>query len=714
MEVFDRLAPFIKEYIYKNHWEELREIQVAACDVIFNTDDNLLLASGTASGKTEAAFLPILTELYEKPSSSVGILYISPLKALINDQFNRLDNLLQEADIPVTKWHGDAPTDKKKKILKNPKGIIQITPESLESMLLNRKGEILHLFSDLRFIIIDEVHYFMGNERGIQLISILERISRLTKYYPRRIGLSATLGNSYLAADWLNAATGRNCCVPDVRSSKRSIRLAVEYFIVEKQDDKMEETEDKYYQYLYNGTKGKKCIIFANSRSKVEHTIAVLKHLAIKKGSPDIYRIHHGNISAAYREDTEKEMKEKDGPVVTGATITLELGIDIGTLDRVIQLQSPYTVSSFVQRLGRCGRRGQVAEMLFVFRNEKNSQEDILCSINWGFIQCIAIIQLYIREHWIEPSYQPNCPFSILYHQTMSYVASMGEVSLPGLAQYILTLFPFKKISQDDYKQLIKNLLEIEHLEKSESGGIIIGIKGEKIVNHYDFYSVFETPQEYSVKWENKTVGTVDKLYPLGYQFELAGQAWEVRDIVEKSHVIFVNSISGISKISWDSNFIYNFETKVVKEMINVLCLEERFPFLSVSAMDELISFRELFTQGQFLGKLIVNSEGKYQYRILPWIGTKGLRVLSLALKARGIENKISGLWLDVCYEDTIEKLEDKIREIINNGIKKEKLKPEDDFSVQGKYNKFIPKYLLQKQFIEDYIDVDEIFNIQI
>lgn len=154
-DMFHRLAPYIQDYIYASNWTELREIQVAACHAVFDTDENLLLSSGTASGKTEAAFLPVLTELYHHPSSSVGVLYISPLKALINDQFKRLDDLLAESNLPVCKWHGDASQAEKNRLLKHPEGILQITPESLESLLIHKRGACVKLFYDLRFVIID-------------------------------------------------------------------------------------------------------------------------------------------------------------------------------------------------------------------------------------------------------------------------------------------------------------------------------------------------------------------------------------------------------------------------------------------------------------------------------------------------------------------------------------------------------------------------------
>lgn len=230
MKAFDELAPFIKDYIYRNNWEELHEVQVAACDIVFHSDTNLLIATPTASGKTEAAFLPIITELYNKPSNSVGVLYIAPLKALINDQFVRIETLLEEADIPVTKWHGDASQSRKSKLLKDPKGVMQTTPESLEALLMKRKQQAVKLFSDLRFIIIDEVHNFIGEDRGVQLISLLERLQNLIGSVPRRIGLSATLGNMKAAEEWLESGTNRACMTPLVGTARRKAMIMANHF----------------------------------------------------------------------------------------------------------------------------------------------------------------------------------------------------------------------------------------------------------------------------------------------------------------------------------------------------------------------------------------------------------------------------------------------------------------------------------------------------
>ena len=197
-QIFRRLSPYIQDYIYRQGWSGLRPVQLAAANVLFGSDDHLLLSSGTATGKTEAAFLPALTLLEEEPSRGVGILYVSPLKALINDQFARLQGLLEAGGVPVTKWHGDASAAGKAKVLREihpnesadssgtpGKGILQITPESLESLLMHKSTACARLFHDLRFVIVDEVHYFMAGGRGVQLQCLLARIERLAGCKPR-------------------------------------------------------------------------------------------------------------------------------------------------------------------------------------------------------------------------------------------------------------------------------------------------------------------------------------------------------------------------------------------------------------------------------------------------------------------------------------------------------------------------------------------------
>ncbi|MFB3917471.1 MAG: DEAD/DEAH box helicase [Terriglobales bacterium] len=329
IDPFHRLAPFIREYIYAHQWTELRAVQVEACRVIFETDSHLVLATGTASGKTEAAFLPVLTLLHERPAESVGVLYIGPLKALINDQFARLNDLLKEANIPAWHWHGDVSQSEKNKLLRNPRGVLQITPESLESMLINKTSALPRLFGDLRFIIIDEVHIFMGSDRGRQIQCHLQRLSKYFRQSPRRIGLSATLGDYTQAEHWLAAGTERNVMTPRVSQGQQKIRLAFEYFQQAGDGDAAESatnivSADPYFRYLYEQTKSSKAIIFTNSRMQTETVIASLRQIADAERSPDIYHVHHGSIAAPLREAAEEAMRDPERPSVAAATVTLE------------------------------------------------------------------------------------------------------------------------------------------------------------------------------------------------------------------------------------------------------------------------------------------------------------------------------------------------------------------------------------------------------
>ena len=724
MDVFSRLAPFIQDFIYQNKWEELRGIQVAACEAIFDSDDNLLLSSGTASGKTEAAFLPVLTELYNKPSKSVGVIYISPLKALINDQFKRLELLLLDSNIPVCKWHGDASQTKKNELIKNPKGLLQITPESLESLLTNKRGACIQMFSDLRFVIIDEVHQFMRDSRGIQLLCVLERLQKLTGIIPRRIGLSATLGDVSVARTWLNTGTGRDCAAPVTDEGKKRVRLHVERFV--NYSDKRDFVERdwngniinaaengdighrEHFEYLFKETLDKKTIIFTNSREETEFVMANLREIALKNKAPDIYRVHHGNVSALIRETTEDEMKTDDEKIVTGATVTLELGIDIGSLDQVVQVGAPLTVSSFAQRLGRCGRRGQIPQLLFTFvENLKVDSSDILGPINWEFIRMIAIIELYTKDHWIEPLYPHNHPYNLLYHQTMSHLKSCGELSPAALAQAVLTLGCFRQISQDDYRQLLAYLVNIEQLERTERGGVIIGKEGEKVVNSHKFLTVFISTDYLLVKDENRTIGTVDKVYPVGVRFALAGIAWETVEVNEKSKVIFVKRVPGISLVDWDVDFDVDLHTVLVRKIRSVLLSDDDYPYLSERCRDRLFEIRFIARNSGILDNMVTQLSDR-KFAIFPLVGTRQLFTLHYALLHRGFKSKlpwISCVFLEVLFSGTVEELESAIYDILRSELNLYDLPLPEKVQVRGKYNEFVPEDLLRKQFIEDYLD---------
>jgi len=711
---FSRLAPFIQEYIYNHNWTELRPVQIAACQVIFETDAHLLIAAATAAGKTEAAFLPVLTLLHDNPATTIGILYISPIKALINDQFERLNGLLKEADIPVWRWHGDISQNRKNQLLKNPQGILQITPESLESLLINKNNELIRLFGDLRFVIIDEIHAFMGSERGCQIICQLQRLANLTQKQPRRIGLSATLGDYSMAEEWLRSGTEKPTITPQIDGVKRQIKLAVEHFYITNEVDESEATA--YEHYIFNLSKFRKCLIFANNRTQTESIIASLRQIAAEQTLPDIYHVHHGSISASLRQAAENAMREPNNPAVTAATLTLELGIDIGYLERVIQLESPLSVASFLQRLGRSGRRGEAADMRFVCAEDKPLPEASLPEqIPWQLLQCIAIIQLYLEERWIEPIKPIKYPLSLLYHQTMSILAATGELSPNTLAKQILNLPPFTTISQEDFLLLLRYLIDIDHIQRTEQGKLILGLAGEKVVRKFQFYAVFAEQQEYIVKLGATEIGSIVTPTPVGNQLALAGRTWEVVEVDFKKKTVFVKQAEGKASIYWRGGS-GTIHTKVLRRMQQVLLEDTEYSYLQNNALQRLQRVRQLARNTELDKKNIVQLE-KGKCYIFPWLGTVAYRTLERLLNSCCRESlEITSIGGVNPYYLTIKLGKEKFKHVYQELVSlcEQRITPEYLVSSSEapkiqKYDEFIPQALLRKAFMSDYLDMIEL-----
>jgi ATP-dependent Lhr-like helicase len=669
-DAFGRLAPFIQEFIWKHGWTEMREIQVQAIAAAFDTDRHLLLAAGTASGKTEAAFLPILTELHTDPPTSVGALYIGPLKALINDQFLRLTDLCVEAEIPVTPWHGDVGASRKHALLKRPSGILQITPEALEGLLLNRGADLRRLFGDLRWVVIDEVHAFMGSDRGGQVLGLLDRLARYANdpaKLPRRVGLSATLGDYAEAAAWLDGGTGRGVeIIAD--STARTVFLMVDHFrsaapsaqaVAEEaagDDDEPEMTgtsqahpgdamialQADLFQAAFSATQGKKSLIFTNSRSDAEKMITGLRRMSERVSADDIYHVHHGNIAAALRESAEEAMRDGTGPACTAATVTLELGIDLGQLDRVLQLGAPFSVASFLQRLGRAGRRGQRPEMFFMcLEEEPQATATLLERIPWELLQSIALIQLYAEEKWVEPLARPALPGSLLYHQTMSVLAAGGELSPAALAERVLTLSPFRLVTQDDFRGLLLHLLAIDHIQRTAEGGLILGLTGERVVRNYKFLATFADPTEWAVKHQARDVGSISDAVPVGERFALAGRTWEVLDLNVEQRILSVRRVRGSLRTKFTGDHGGAIHDRVVERMRRVLAESTVYSYLTPRAVARLAEARALATSSEIAERPTVVPLGGNLLGLLPWCGTRKLTTMELRLRQEATTQRI-------------------------------------------------------------------------
>lgn len=731
MNIFDHYAPFVQEYIYRNGWESLRAIQVAAAEVIFRTDDNLLLTASTASGKTEAAFFPIITLFSEDPPSSVGCIYIGPLKALINDQFLRLNDLCEEADIPVWHWHGDVAQSHKERLMKRPSGILQITPESLEAMLLHKHAAIPKLFGDLRFVVIDEVHSLLRGDRGGQTLCLIERLSRLAGVNPRRIGLSATMGDPERTGEFLSLGTGRKTIIPRIEARGVKWRLSMEHFyvkdiqaagdrtdiealpVLEEKTDQAPDNADPGLGYIFEHTRGKKCLLFVNSREECETVTTTLRQYCERSREPDRFLIHHGNLSASYRETAEEIMKDESQYLTTVTTATLELGIDIGRLERAFQIDAPWTVSSFLQRMGRTGRRELPPEMWFVMREDEPEARAMLpATIPWKLLQGIALVQLYLEERWVEPPRLDRLPFSLLYHQTMSTLASCGELSPGALADRVLRLHYFHRISQEDYRVLLRHLVETDHIQRTEQGGLIVGLAGERVVNSFKFYGVFEENEEYTVRSEAQELGTIVMPPPVGEKLAIAGHVWVVLDVDRKRHLVYCEQVKG-NIPAYFGLCPGDLHTRILRRMRQVLREERQYPYLMKNAVARLEQARFTAVRSG-TGEHPMIHLGGNMWCLLPWVGTYTFLTMERFLKIKcgerlGLQNLDSAR---PYYMQFTMKAEEKtffrvITEEIQKPIDPLELVYPKELPLFNKYDEYLPEALVRKGFALGVLDLD-------
>ncbi|RVU70206.1 MULTISPECIES: DEAD/DEAH box helicase [Lactobacillus] len=730
MDVFEHYAPFIQDYIYEHNWQTLCPIQVAAAEEIFTTNDNVLLSASTAAGKTEAAFFPILSKIYNQPADSIQVLYIAPLKALINDQYDRLTELCEESNLKVWRWHGDVAQSQKRKLLKKPSGILQITPESLESFMINKHMDIPHLFHNLQFIVIDELHSFLRSDRGGQTFCLIERLSKLAGVNPRRIGLSATIGNLQAACNFLGAGSPFKTMAPKVQNPRQVWRLSMEHFyqtdpqaaskdfdpsaVIEPKTDQAPQLADPGIGYIFEHTRGRKCLVFTNSREECEAVCQQLREYCKFNHEPDRFLIHHGNLSPALRETAEQAMKDEDAYLTTCATATLELGIDIGQLESAFQIDAPFTVSGFLQRMGRTGRRGNPPEMHFVMREEHPESRAMLPDlIPWSLLQGIALVQLYLEEKWVEPPEPNRLPYSLLYHQTMSTLAASGEMTPAELASRVLSLAYFHNISQKDYQILLRYLLKTDHIQWTENGGLILGLAGERVVNNFKFYAVFQENEEFSVHAGSEELGTIVKPPPVGDKIAIAGRVWVVEDIDRKRHQVYCHGVEGRIP-AYFGDVPGDIHPKILQRMKKVLTERTQYPYLMNNAKARLTQMRDTCNLAGLPAKSLINLGGK-MWAFFPWTGSYAFLALERLLRIKCADrlnlrgfNSSRPYYMEFAMDATAEEFFQILHEEAAKDFDPMDLVYPKEVPVFDKYDEYLPGELIRKEFAYSVLDIKE------
>lgn len=511
MSAFERLHPQLRHAIVNDlGWRSLRPVQELTIEAVLDGANSVVLAP-TAGGKTEAALFPVLSRILGEELAPVAALYVCPIRALLNNQEPRLGQYARMVGLEVFKWHGDVAQSRKAAFQRRPVHILCITPESLEVMLMNQRAEAARLFSSLSMVVIDEVHAFAGDDRGAHLLSVIERLVRFCGRDLQRVGLSATVGNPEEIGSWLQGSSQRPFRLVDPPRPRPERDLAVD-FVPE---------PGQLASAVARLSQGRKSLVFVESRSQAERIAS-----AVAGRGVDVF-VHHSAVSRADRQLAEERFTSGQNTAIV-CTSTLELGIDVGDLDQVLQVDAPATVASLLQRMGRTGRRAGT-----------RSNCTFLCESGESLLQVGALLRL-LEQGWVEPVRPTRRAAHVLAHQILALTLQEKGISRHLVSSWIARATPFQELAEADVQELIETMLGADILTEAD-GRLLLGARGERLYgarNFFELYAVFSAPQNLLVMHAGAEVGLVQGFFLRGavgdsgpVSFRLGGRAWQVRHI---------------------------------------------------------------------------------------------------------------------------------------------------------------------------------------
>ncbi|WP_313558811.1 DEAD/DEAH box helicase [Ruminiclostridium cellobioparum] len=679
-------------------WKELTLIQESTIPSIIN-GDNCVLIAPTAGGKTEAAFIPILDTIYREELKPISVIYVSPIRALLNNQEKRLQRLGQLVNVDSFKWHGEVSHSSKKKFSIEPAHIMATTPESLEVILMSQSYEHMALFSNVRFFVIDEIHYFAECYRGVQLASIIERIQTYSQYDIQRIGLSATIGNPQEILDWMSGSSKRQRKVINPSAARRNSKILVRFF--------NDFNEDIITNKIRPEIKDRKSLFFCNSRSAAEKISQMLNAVNVKT------KVHHSSVSKDIREYSEEMLKLSDEMCMC-CTSTMELGIDVGDLDVVLQYNSPSTVASFRQRMGRTGRRpGTQSHYEFCTGNE------------FALLNSIAIVEL-ARRKWVESANIPKKAYNVLLQQIFSTINQMYCVSKEYILSIVRNVNSFRDITDIEFDEFLKYLIKDQIIEDSGKE-LIIGNKIDKRFGSYgilEFISVFDTASEFSIHFKNKEVGTLQSWFVnilskdnANFTFTLAGKTWRVDNIDFDKHILYVSETSKAKDTTWiGGGAAISFE--IAQEMLKILNSTENYAYIDSDAVSVLRSMRvEHSSFGMNFGQIIIDRI-KNGFQIYTYAGNKVNFTIGLLLKNRfGLEFNSNYFSLKVTREDIQIKASDIIEYVqqLCNQLDFVEKNIRDALTTSGyesgaKFFEYLPRFAQVELLVSELVDIPNFY----
>ncbi|WP_344423113.1 DEAD/DEAH box helicase [Pseudonocardia ailaonensis] len=641
----DRLHRGVQRWLHAQGWPSLRPAQAAAVEPVMSERIDVIISAPTAGGKTEAAFLPICSRLAEArdggpPAAGIEVLYVSPLKALINDQYDRLGLLCHDLDIPVHRWHGDVPASAKTTIRRSPAGIVVITPESLEALFVTGGHDVARLLGGLRFVVVDEMHAFLGTERGRQLQSLMHRAEETLGRRVPRIALSATLADPTAARDFLRPGEGERVeYINPPQPSNMRLRVFGHQRRNPSTTDSDTEPSDlvAISERLFNGMRGNDHLVFANSRRNVETYTDRLSRLAAERRVPNEFFAHHGNLAKQDREFVEQRLKGGE-PTTAVCTSTLEMGVDIGSVEAVAQIGPPPGVASLRQRMGRSGRRNGVPKlMVHITEDEMSDQISTLDELRPRLVQTVAMIQL-MGERYLEKPDPRHPHLSTLVQQVLSVIAQRGGASAGSLYAALCKRGPFREVDESMFVELLRAMGSAALLQQGSDGLLLAGEVGDRMVNHYSFYTAFHTAEELRVLHGPRTLGTIapgpglhiDGLLLLG------GRRWRIVALELGAKIVMVEPSSGARPPTFDANGGVLVADPVRRRMRRLYTTDEVPPWLDDEAAQLLTQGRAAFARLGLAHSGFLERGG--ETLVFPWRGDKIMNTLTAVLNSHGAD----------------------------------------------------------------------------
>ncbi len=618
MSAFDQLDPLVQHHIVNTlGWRELRPLQESSIQPIQEGQHCLLLAP-TAGGKTEAAVFPVLSRICAENWTGTSVLYICPLRALLNNLHARLLDYCAMVGRSCGLWHGDVGQAERQRLKATPPDILLTTPESLEVMLVSAQPEGRELLASVRVVVIDEIHAFAGDDRGWHLLAVLERIGRLAGREIQRIGLSATVGNPEDLLRWMSGhckGVGRVINPPAEASAART----------EVQLDFVGKLENAAL-VISRLHRGEKRLVFCDSRARVEELGNELRRLGVTTF------LSHSSLSAGERRMAEEAFAQAQDCVIV-ATSTLELGIDVGDLDRVIQIDSPFSVASFLQRIGRTGRRpGAVRNCLFLTTSDQT------------LLRAGALLELWGRGH-VESVIPPAAPLHLLAQQLMALALQEKGVGVSDWQRWLERLPAFSRIPPVEVEQIVNHLLAQEILF-SDGVRLSMGDEGVALYGRRHFLelvSVFTSPPMFAVQHGRQELGSVHQIAFLRHRpdeptvLSLGGRSWAVVSLDWRKHVAYVVPSDEKGRSRWLGSAL-GLSFRLCREIRSLLTSGLAKGSWTTRARDRIDELRAEYSFLDSGKDTIQVLRGSNQARWFTFAGNTLNMALADALRAHGID----------------------------------------------------------------------------